>query len=343
MSLLFVFASLGVVNGILLSVYLILKQERVVTDIYFGGLLLALSIRIGKSALVHFDPPVDRLILQIGLSACVFIGPFFYCYLNAIKQERAVFQKRELLILLGLFLLIVGIGTVFPYRSYPEVWNGVIVYGIYGVWAIFVGLGLYEGRTILQKAFRTPAQLTERDRYLLAIMVGVVFITCTFQFALFIRGFTYIWGALAFTVLFYYLLGRALLSKKVIVPKTPSVPKLENATALMQQVDTWMCEQKPFTQQKLKLDELAMQVGMSRHLLSRLLNEEYGRGYAQYLKTYRIEEAKRLIATRSDLSLEGIGYEAGFSSKSAFFAAFKQLVQTTPAEYKKSLPTAPKR
>ena len=48
-------------------------------------------------------------------------------------------------------------------------------------------------------------------------------------------------------------------------------------------------------------------------------------------------EAKDLIKSRDELSLEGIGYEAGFNSKSAFFEAFKKVTGQTPAAFKKAL------
>ncbi|MEO1257041.1 MAG: helix-turn-helix domain-containing protein, partial [Bacteroidota bacterium] len=72
--------------------------------------------------------------------------------------------------------------------------------------------------------------------------------------------------------------------------------------------------------------------------LSQTLNEAYS-GYTQYIKTFRIEEAKSLIKNRPDLSLEGIGYEAGFKSKSVFFESFKKQVGVTPSTFKKQLKT----
>jgi len=165
----------------------------------------------------------------------------------------------------------------------------------------------------------------------------MVFITLTYQFALFIMSFTYIWGSLAFSASFYYLLGRAILSQKPIVPKVTTVPPLENGPALFQQVEELMQRDKPFINQKLKLDELASLVNVSKHQLSRVLNEEYQHGFSHYIKAHRVHEAKQLIEVRDELSLEGIGYEAGFSSKSAFFDAFKKVADCTPAAYKKSL------
>ncbi|MEP1097664.1 MAG: helix-turn-helix domain-containing protein [Cyclobacteriaceae bacterium] len=333
MSILFLFASLGVVNGLLVGVFLIVRKPRSVSDSYFGGLLLALSIRIGKSVFFYFSEEVDQLILQVGLSACVFIGPFFYLYAKSLRKNEQNFNPFDILILLVLLAAIVVVGVIFPYRIFPEIWNGSIIYWIYSFWILFTLLGLYQS----VKLFKTKTTLANRigasERYFGAIVVAVLFITTTYQIALFF-GFAYIWGALTFSFTFYYLGGRAFLSRKSIAPKV--LPPLENSAELLRQVDNLMDKEKLYMNQGLKLDLLAERVGMSKHLLSRVLNEEYEHGFSHYVKKHRVNEAKQLIHSRPELSLEGIGYEAGFSSKSAFFEAFKKIAHCTPAEFKKA-------
>jgi transcriptional regulator GlxA family with amidase domain len=146
--------------------------------------------------------------------------------------------------------------------------------------------------------------------------------------------FTYIWGALIFSFTLYFLLGRVLLTSKFSTPK-PDQP-LENAAVILHELNVFMDSKKPYANQKLKLDDLAVQAGLSKHTLSKLLNEEYKYGFAHYIKEFRVKEAQRLIHTRNELSLEGIGFEAGFNSKSSFFDAFKKITKATPSEYRKA-------
>ncbi|MBO3697933.1 AraC family transcriptional regulator [Roseivirga sp. E12] len=336
MSGLFLFASLGVINGILLSIYLFTKKPKRLLDIYFGGLILSLCIRIGKSVLVHFDRDVDKLILQIGLSACVFIGPFFYLYARSLQDGNQIHKKKDSLLLIILAIAVIAVGILMPYRTEPDFWNTYMVKGIYLVWAAFVLMGLYHTRSVFAQLFKSPLKLNEEGRYVLGIALSVLFITITYQIALFIDGYTYIWGSIIFSISFYYLAGRKLVSKKALTPKSTQAP-LENASELFQKVERLMTTQKPFINPKLKLDDLAAEVGISRHNLSRVLNEEYHHGFSQYVKEHRVNEAKQLIEVRNELSLEGIGFEAGFNSKSAFFEAFKKVTELTPSAYKKSI------
>lgn len=335
MNFLFLLASLGVVNGFVVGAYLLFRKERTISDVYFAGLVFTLCIRIGKSVLYYFFPETDRIILQIGLSACTFIGPFFYLYIKALHQNQKRFKRIDILLL---FILLTGVsivGFLYPYRVYPEYWNHGIVGWIYLVWGVFVILGIAQAYKLLGKHILSFWKLRGEQQYLMVILIGVVFITLTYQLALHI-GFTYLWGAFIFSVLFYVLAFRALSKGKSITPK-PMVRKLVNGEQMLNQIDRLMKEEKLYAEQDLKLEDIANGTGLSRHEVSQVLNEIYIHGYAHYVKELRINEAKHLIATRPDLSLEGIGYESGFKSKSVFFESFRKMVGSTPAAYKKQL------
>ena len=336
-TILFLFAGLGVVNGAVLGAYLFMKQKRSPGDFYFGGLLFALSIRIGKSVLVFFEPELDKLILQIGLSACLFIGPFFYLFIKFQIKPEEKNRKLDMMLLWGLLITIIALGTIWSYRTYPEIWNTWFIKGIYAIWMFFLCWGLYVGKDLFIKVVSKNQKLSPREQYLLMIMLGVIFITLCYQFALYIRGFTYIWGSLIFSFSFYFLLWRAFNQNTSIGPQAPQTQPLEDGLLLLEKVDKLMEDQKLYMNPRLKLEDLAQLSDIQRHILSRVLNEVYLHGFAQYVNEYRIREAQKLIKSRNDLTFEGIGYESGFNSKSSFFSAFKKIANCTPLQFKKQL------
>lgn len=73
---------------------------------------------------------------------------------------------------------------------------------------------------------------------------------------------------------------------------------------------------------------------MSSHELSKLINENLNSNFTEFINKYRIEEAKQLIVTNSNYTIEAIGNSSGFNSKSAFYKAFKAYAGTTPAKFK---------
>ena len=335
MPILFLLSSLGAVNGVLIGLYLLLKNNNKAANLYLGGLLLALSLRIAKTVYYSFSEQVDFLILQLGLSACAFIGPFYFLYTKSIWRKASKVNTPDLILLGSIALLVIIIGVIFPYRSRPEIWNEYIVYGIYTIWSGFCLFGLLNVYSILKSTKFRPTNWSKGQQHLVFITLAILIINITYQLALF-GWYTYLWGAIVFSLGIYYLIGNFLVMTKIPSQQTTNLTVPDAAEKLME-LNRFMIQEKPFLNQKLKMENLAELSGMNKHTLSKLLNQEYKHGFAHYVKTYRIEEAKQLIQNRPELSLEGIGFEAGFSSKSSFFEAFKTLTGSTPSEYRKTL------
>ena len=334
MSFLFVLACFGVINGILIGAYRLLKPQRKVQDIYLGGLLIVLSIRIGKSVLYYFSEHTDLLIMQIGLSACLFIGPFYYLFLKSVRLKEKKPAQADLILLVVLFISIIIAGLIYPYRQFPAVWNGYIVFVIYALWSLFILMGIVQYVMVLRQSGFSVNRMSKEQHYLTVITVAILSITITYQIALF-GVLTYIWGALIFSLVLYYLTGSILLSSGSFTLQLKN-REVKGGDQLLERLHLHMNAEKPFVKRDLRLEDLANTLSVNRQTLSQLLNKHYKQGFTQFLREYRINEAKKLIETRPELSMEGVGYEAGFRSNSSFYEAFKKIENCTPAEYKSS-------
>jgi AraC-like DNA-binding protein len=106
-------------------------------------------------------------------------------------------------------------------------------------------------------------------------------------------------------------------------------------------LEPYMAEQRPFLQFNLTLSELAAKIGFKERQLSEYINTYCYTTFQDYINSYRIEEAKRLIgqSKNSRKTMLEIAYESGFNSKSAFNFAFKKHTHTTPTQYKKTFKT----
>lgn len=99
-----------------------------------------------------------------------------------------------------------------------------------------------------------------------------------------------------------------------------------------------MKAEKWFQNPSLSLRELAENVNISSNKLSWLLNERIGKNFNEYINSLCLENFKEnaLDPANSHLTLLGLAYESGFSSKSAFNAFFKKTEGITPKAWLRS-------
>lgn len=96
-------------------------------------------------------------------------------------------------------------------------------------------------------------------------------------------------------------------------------------------------EERLFLQPKFGRDDLLRLCNVSKNDLPRILRQ-YARvnNVSDYLNHLRVEYAVRLMHEKPNLSMDGIGKEAGFNSRSTFYRAFFKEFGMTPAQYLKA-------
>lgn len=104
-----------------------------------------------------------------------------------------------------------------------------------------------------------------------------------------------------------------------------------------------MSRDKLYQKKKLSLKAMAEHLQLTAHELSGLLNQVYHQNFAGFINTHRVNFVKEQLKNKSNFKLttiEALGDQAGFSSKSTFFAAFKKLTGVTPLVYANKADTA---
>lgn len=96
-------------------------------------------------------------------------------------------------------------------------------------------------------------------------------------------------------------------------------------------------EERLFLQPKFGRDDLLRLCNVSKNDLPRILRQyERINNVSDYLNHLRVEYAVRLMHEKPNLSMDGIGKEAGFNSRSTFYRAFFKEFGMTPAQYLKA-------
>lgn len=86
----------------------------------------------------------------------------------------------------------------------------------------------------------------------------------------------------------------------------------------------------------LSLWALARHIGASSNYISQTLNEVIGESFFDFVNSYRVAEAKTLLATTNE-SVLNITYDVGFNARSSFYNAFKRHTGQTPTSYRKKM------
>lgn len=83
----------------------------------------------------------------------------------------------------------------------------------------------------------------------------------------------------------------------------------------------------------ISLAELATKIGTNRTYLSNYLNTELNTTFSDYINSFRIQEACKLLENGDVKSYEAIFVHCGFNSLSTFKRAFMKVMNMTPAAY----------
>jgi AraC-like DNA-binding protein len=104
---------------------------------------------------------------------------------------------------------------------------------------------------------------------------------------------------------------------------------------IMLKINDHMTRFESFTNMDLTIADLANDLKLHPKPVSTAINSRSQQNFNSYVNQFRIEKAKSLLAKEKmeNLSIEGIGKEVGFHSKSAFYAAFRKETGTTPTKF----------
>ena len=282
--LLFFFSALGAFNGLMMGLYfLCFLKPRNLTNLFLGGLLLALSIRIGKSVFFYFNSELAGFYLQFGLSACFLIGPFLYFFLKSITHPKQVVSKQSKshFIIWSALILIINLTTSF-YDDFP-LWQNYFIPFIYLQWLGYVIFSGFLVRKIYKTPLKNQSKFITSKAWTLSIWAGNVVIWIAYNSCPY--G-SYILGALSFSFLFYLLILLLVLNRKKTSQKIEQLPKYLNkkiesseANILLNELNRLMNHQKLYKNAHLKLPDVADKMDIKPHRLSQLLNDNLGKNF----------------------------------------------------------------
>jgi AraC-like DNA-binding protein len=160
---------------------------------------------------------------------------------------------------------------------------------------------------------------------------------------------TYLISGLAFAVLplalivFFpqvlYGMPLAVSAKKVAKVTIPVVDPSDPLTETAQLIVDYINTEKPFLYPEFDIEDIAEKLDIPKHHIIYCFTIILQKKFTAYRSAIRVEHAKELLKSGSTdtLSIDGIGAQSGFSSRSGFYATFKAETGMTPSQYLEKL------
>ncbi len=307
------------------------------------------------------------IVMGYSRGSILLFGPLIYLYCRSITSQSFRLSWVHLLHLIP-FLVIYAVYAPMLYFQDIDYKREYIEFGLssafslsslaylaFSAYMVHISIYLYMTLRLIRKEMNTPAKVNyiipTEERLRWAKTLAVVFSLC-FATLVVLFGWAFATGTYrieinfvmtsAYTVLIYYLGFGIVRNEHLLFPgfarkyqslNVSDAQKREYAAKLTVLVEN----EKIFLDPDVTLGKVADAIGIPSGYLSKLINEEHGKNFADYINYYRVEEVKRRLKDQQydALSIFGIALETGFSSKSSFNSAFKKVTGMTPSDYKK--------
>ncbi|MDR1667464.1 MAG: helix-turn-helix transcriptional regulator [Bacteroidales bacterium] len=107
---------------------------------------------------------------------------------------------------------------------------------------------------------------------------------------------------------------------------------------LTARLNEYLLRDRNFAQSDINLDRVVSKLATNRSYLFEAVKAVTGKTPAEYVHILQLEESKRMLETRHDLTIETIAADCGFNNRQTYYRLFREQYNITPAEYRKMAP-----
>jgi AraC-like DNA-binding protein len=356
------FCSLAAINAILFAVYIWLKRNRnTYASTLMSVFLLITAYRITQMLLHDLQ---DDFNLSLNIKTFFFfiptfplIGPFLLLYIKSISNRDFYFKPIHLLHLLP-FITILIIDLInqknFPlspvnrthYLTYCAEISAIIIQFLIYILISFKFAQNQIKMNLSEKISKDNFdQFYIRKIVLMVFVIWIIFTMYCFQTFLQVYFPTRIFEALFYSMLSYWILYYELTGQRITSMNNytaryqSSSLTAEEAFNYKEMILQFISENETYKDHNITLGKFSKSVSLKNHIVSQIINEQLCCNFNDFINSYRIEEAKKMLSNESsmNLTIASIAYDCGFNTLSAFNTAFKKFTGLTPSQYRKNI------
>ena len=323
-------SSVGIVIGLFVGVFLVYKRKKYSRlNVFLAIYFLVYSFRMAKSLFYNYYT-INITVHYIFIGSLLLIGPSLWLYDTGLRK-RVIGSVKQLIhyIPFGIF---VSISWLIPYQSSkPILFLGIFIHGL--VYCLVLFYKQLSNQSLSERESQIKLWLL-----LLTILTIGMFsnsILIFFEIVSFYPTSAFLFS-LSVIVLSLYAFNNLWLFMPEKEKYSNSSLNKENASEQYQKLKEAIEKDKLYLNTELSLTRLSKLIGISSKQLSQIINQIEKKNYSQFIATYRIEEAKRLLKdpNYSNYKISAIAYESGFNSISSFNSTFKKVTNTTAIKFR---------
>jgi AraC-like DNA-binding protein len=124
-------------------------------------------------------------------------------------------------------------------------------------------------------------------------------------------------------------------SNQLTVNNTDNPSRSDYFNELAARIIQYMESVKPYTDEDFSIENISKALNVPINHIMYCLNEILKTKFTTMRMNYRVNYAKELLGDEKNqhFTIEAIAQKCGFSSRSTFYAAFKEITKITPKEY----------
>lgn len=350
-NLIIIVSGIGALQCIIFILLLLIKKGKKLPDyiLIFWFFVFFIHLIIGIDKELNPTNTTEIFIMTVGLLH----GPLFFVYTKTMFDQ----SFSRLVILHFIPFVILTIISFYIQPNFELSWEIIIlivklislsVYPIYILYSC-------NKRLLKLKAEKPSIRILNLSwvriiAILFLVSIGISIIRLTIELLVGVAYFE-IWDLIRYiilvTVIGFYGLKYGMVYKPEVSYDSFTHDKKYKHSPLKKKeivyfkniINTFFRENKAYLQSDFSLATLSKTINIPKHHLSQIINSEMNSTFYDLVNAKRIEYAMLRISESDNLTLEGLGYECGFNSKSAFFSNFKKKTGKTPGQYKKEIRT----
>ncbi|WP_299114757.1 AraC family transcriptional regulator [uncultured Winogradskyella sp.] len=346
-----VFVLIGITLITFLSILLLTSRKyRSSYNTYLALSLLSISVLIAKVNFFYFD----NLLFQLSdyLRIEHLFSVFLYLYVFKIIKEHI--KSSTYVLLLSPFLVFSIVYTLASITEDFEMDSLINALELFEPFEIYIILGFnFIMITMLLLKVKNSSSTSEFKKWMYVVLGGLIVVLGAFLITEFVELLLDIqlWSYLGIAASIFFILvtyngvqqlevQQELKQIKHISQKPKSTNtsySTTNKLSHFENIQLLMTKEQLFKNPDLDRELLASKLGLSASSVTRILKEDAQINFNDFVNSYRIDLAKEMLLDErfNIFSLEAIGKEVGFKSRSTFYESFKKEVGIAPGKFKK--------